>query len=107
MTALSQNYLDAVELVGGLVRKAMGRLVDQEVDLDGLIEDWRTLSHNGKLQQIVFLCYEIRVAYSAYVACVMEACVNAGRTDMADEIHAIYSRSGTGYLLPITKFWRN
>ena len=107
MTALSQNYLDAVALVGGLVREAMGRLVDQEVDLDGLIKDWEQLSQNGKLQQIVFLCYEIRVACSAYVSCVMEACVNAGSADKADEILAIYSRSGTGYLLPITKFWRN
>lgn len=107
MTARSEVYLAAVAEVGGMVREAMASLVDQEKDLDGLIEDWRILAHNGKLQQIVFLCYEIRVAYSAYASCVMEACVNAGRTDTADEILAIYSRSGTGYLLPIKKFWRN
>lgn len=107
MTARSEVYLAAVVEVGGKVREVMANLVDQKKPLEGLIEDWEVLSHNGRLQQIVFLCYEIRVAYSAYVSCVMEACVSAGRADKADEFLAIYSRSGTGYLLPIKKFWRN
>lgn len=99
------NFAQARELMEREIRVATEAIKTNPTDTETLISAYNSI-HVGKKLQVIFLSGELRKSFVEYVRQLLEALVSADRKDVASEILVRYSKTGTGNLHPIDKFWK-
>lgn len=99
------NFIQARELMEREIWVATELVKKNTADAETLIDGYNSI-HVGRKLQVIFLSGELRKSFVEYVQLLLTALVSVGHKDVASEILERYSKTGTGNLHPIKKFWK-